>query len=239
MSKRIALFPALLLALLVIVAAALTWMNFSQALPRSQWAQAARSPDIDVIEQMIFHYSLLPRLAISLLVGAGRGWWACCFSKCCVTRWRNRRRWALQQARNWGLPSLRSGRSGAMASQFAALAGACVVGLIVFGVAWGKRLSPVTLILAGLVVSLYCGAINQLLVIFHHDQLQSMFLWSTGTLTQTDWGGVERLWPQLLGGVMLTLLLLRPLTLMGLDDGVARNLGWPCRSRVWRRCRWR
>lgn len=73
MSKRIALFPALLLALLVIVAAALTWMNFSQALPRSQWAQAAWSPDIDVIEQMIFHYSLLPRLAISLLVGAGLG----------------------------------------------------------------------------------------------------------------------------------------------------------------------
>ncbi|EOM2816600.1 hypothetical protein IMT39_004589, partial [Escherichia coli] len=56
MSKRIALFPALLLALLVIAATALTWMNFSQALPRSQWAQAAWSPDIDVIEQMIFHY---------------------------------------------------------------------------------------------------------------------------------------------------------------------------------------
>lgn len=82
-----------------------------------------------------------------------------------------------------------------------------------------------TLILAGLVVSLYCGAVNQLLVIFHHDQLQSMFLWSTGTLTQTDWSIVQRLWPQLLGGVLLTLLLLRPLTLMGLDDGVARNLG--------------
>ena len=63
----------LLLALLVVAAAALTWMNFSQALPRSQWAQAAWSPDIDVIEQMIFHYSLLPRLAISLLVGAGLG----------------------------------------------------------------------------------------------------------------------------------------------------------------------
>lgn len=37
MSKRIALFPVLLLVLLVIAAAALTWMNFSQALPRSQW----------------------------------------------------------------------------------------------------------------------------------------------------------------------------------------------------------
>lgn len=30
MSKRIALFPVLLLALLVVAAAALTWMNFSQ-----------------------------------------------------------------------------------------------------------------------------------------------------------------------------------------------------------------
>ncbi len=226
MSKRIALFPALLLALLVIVATALTWMNFSQALPRSQWAQAAWSPDIDVIEQMIFHYSLLPRLVISLLVGAGLGLVGVLFQQ--VLRNPLAEPTTLGVATGaqlgitvttlWAIP-------GAMASQFAALAGACVVGLIVFGVAWGKRLSPVTLILAGLVVSLYCGAINQLLVIFHHDQLQSMFLWSTGTLTQTDWGGVERLWPQLLGGVMLTLLLLRPLTLMGLDDGVARNLG--------------
>ncbi|HHQ9023035.1 TPA: iron ABC transporter permease [Escherichia coli] len=226
MSKRIALFPVLLLALLVVAAAALTWMNFSQALPRSQWAQAAWSPDIDVIEQMIFHYSLLPRLAISLQVGAGLGLVGVLFQQ--VLRNPLAEPTTLGVATGaqlgitvttlWAIP-------GAMASQFAALAGACVVGLIVFGVAWGKRLSPVTLILAGLVVSLYCGAINQLLVIFHHDQLQSMFLWSTGTLTQTDWGGVERLWPQLLGGVMLTLLLLRPLTLMGLDDGVARNLG--------------
>lgn len=35
MSKRIALFPALLLALLVIVATALTWMNFRGAAAQS------------------------------------------------------------------------------------------------------------------------------------------------------------------------------------------------------------
>lgn len=111
MSKRIALFPALLLALLVIVATALTWMNFSQALPRSQWAQAAWSPDIDVIEQMIFHYSLLPRLAISLLVGAGLGLVGVLFQQVLRNPLAERRRLALLQARNWGLPSLRSGRS--------------------------------------------------------------------------------------------------------------------------------
>ncbi|EDL7070526.1 Fe(3+)-hydroxamate ABC transporter permease FhuB, partial [Salmonella enterica subsp. enterica serovar Enteritidis] len=178
--------PALLLLALFVAACWLTWVNFSVALPRSQWQQTIWSPDIDIIEQMIFHYSLLPRLAISLLVGAGLGLVGVLFQ---------------QVLRN------------------------PLAEPTTLGVAWGKRLSPVTLILAGLVVSLYCGAINQLLVIFHHDQLQSMFLWSTGTLTQTDWSGVQRLWPQLLGGVMLTLLLLRPMTLMGLDDGVARNLG--------------
>ncbi|ENG2553321.1 TPA: Fe(3+)-hydroxamate ABC transporter permease FhuB [Citrobacter farmeri] len=226
MSKRIARFPALLLALLFIVAVGLTWTNFSIALPRAQWQQALWSPNIDLIEQMIFHYSLLPRLVISLLVGAGLGLVGVLFQQ--VLRNPLAEPTTLGVATGaqlgmtvttlWAIP-------GVMAAQFAALAGACIVGALVFGVAWGKRLSPVTLILAGLVVSLYCGAINQLLVIFHHDQLQSMFLWSTGTLTQTDWGGVQRLWPQLLGGVMLTLLLLRPLTLMGLDDGVARNLG--------------
>ncbi|MDW2643885.1 Fe(3+)-hydroxamate ABC transporter permease FhuB [Citrobacter sp. HN-141] len=226
MSKRIALFPTLLLAVLFVAACWLTWFNFSAALPRSQWQQAIWSPDIDVIEQMVFHFSLLPRLAISLLVGAGLGLVGVLFQQ--VLRNPLAEPTTLGVATGaqlgitvttlWAIP-------GALTTQFAALAGACIVGALVFGVAWGKRLSPVTLILAGLVVSLYCGAINQLMVIFHHDQLQSMFLWSSGTLTQTDWSGVQRLWPQLLGGVMLTLLLLRPMTLMGLDDGVARNLG--------------
>ncbi|WP_213134458.1 Fe(3+)-hydroxamate ABC transporter permease FhuB [Citrobacter sp. FP75] len=226
MSKRIALFPTLLLAVLFVAACWLTWVNFSVALPRSQWSQAIWSPNIDIIEQMIFHYSLLPRLAIALLVGAGLGLVGVLFQQ--VLRNPLAEPTTLGVATGaqlgitlttlWAIP-------GALTTQFAALAGACIVGALVFGVAWGKRLSPVTLILAGLVVSLYCGAINQLMVLFHHDQLQSMFLWSSGTLTQTDWSGVQRLWPQLLGGVMLTLLLLRPMTLMGLDDGVARNLG--------------
>ncbi|ELQ5753863.1 Fe(3+)-hydroxamate ABC transporter permease FhuB [Salmonella enterica] len=226
MNKRVARFPVFLLAGLFIIAVWLTWTNLSIALPRDQWRQAMWSPNVDAIGQMIFHYSLLPRLAISLLVGAGLGLVGVLFQQ--VLRNPLAEPTTLGVATGaqlgitvttlWAIP-------GALTTQFAALAGACIVGALVFGVSWGKRLSPVTLILAGLVVSLYCGAINQLLVIFRHDQLQSMFLWSTGTLTQTDWSGVQRLWPQLVGGVMLTLLLLRPMTLMGLDDGVARNLG--------------
>lgn len=226
MRRPFALLPGLLLAVLFIAGAWLTWLNLNAALPRAQWGQALFSPNVDVIEQMLFHYSLLPRLVISLLVGAGLGLVGVLFQQVLRNPLAEPTTLGVSTGAQlgitivtlWALP-------GALTTQFAALAGACVVGALVFGVAWGKRLSPVTLILAGLVVSLYCGAVNQLLVIFHHDALQSMFLWSTGTLTQTDWSGVQRLWPQLIGGVVLTLLLLRPLTLMGLDDGVARNLG--------------
>jgi len=73
MRSRIAFFPALLMALLVVVALGLTWSNLNLALPRAQWGAALVAPDIDNIQQMLFHYSLLPRLAISLLVGAGLG----------------------------------------------------------------------------------------------------------------------------------------------------------------------
>ncbi|EHM51296.1 Fe(3+)-hydroxamate ABC transporter permease FhuB [Yokenella regensburgei] len=226
MRSRISLFPALLLLVLFIAALWLNWVNFNAALPRAQWGEALWQPSVDSIAQMLFHFSLLPRVAVSLLVGAGLGLVGVLFQQ--VLRNPLAEPTTLGVATGaqlgitittlWALP-------GVLTAQFAALAGACIVGALVFGVSWGKRLSPVTLILAGLVVSMYCGAVNQLLVIFHHDQLQSMFLWSTGSLTQTDWSVVQQLWPQLLGGVMLTLLLLRPLTLMGLDDGVARNLG--------------
>ena len=225
MNRRISPLAIILLAGLLVAAFALSIVNLNVALPYAQWRQALWQPDSDRIAQMLFHYSLLPRVAVSLLVGAGLGLVGVLFQQ--VLRNPLAEPTTLGVATGaqlgitvttlWAIP-------GVLASQFAALAGACLVGALVFGVSWGKRLSPVTLILAGLVVSLYCGALNQLMVIFHHDQLQSMFLWSTGTLTQTDWSVAQRMWPQLLGGAVLTLLL-RPLTLMGLDDGVARNLG--------------
>lgn len=227
MTARIHPVSAGVLLILLVIAGAMTWHNLNTVLPAGQWTTALRHPSPDQIDSMLFYYSALPRLAMTLLVGAGLGLCGVLFQQ--VLRnplaepttlgVASGAQLGLTIATLWALPG------GLVTQQFAALAGAVIVGLLVFGVAWGKRLSPVTLILAGLVVSLYCGALNQLLALFHHEQLQSMFLWSTGSLTQTDWQGVSELWPRLLGGLMLALLMLRPLTLMGLDDGVARNLG--------------
>ncbi|WP_312759320.1 Fe(3+)-hydroxamate ABC transporter permease FhuB [Pantoea brenneri] len=224
---RHALFPAALLSLLFLLALGLTLVNLQQALPLAQWSQALWSPASDNVSQMVFHYSLLPRLVLALLVGAGLGLAGLLFQQ--VLRnplaepttlgVSSGAQLGITVATLWQLPG------GAVTQQFAALIGAVVVGMLVFGVAWRKRLSPVTLILAGLVLSLYSGAVNQIFAIFNHDQLQNMFLWSTGALNQMSWENVLQLWPRLLLALLLTLALLRPLTLMGLDDGVAKNLG--------------
>ena len=224
---RISLFPAALLSAIFAIALLLTFINLQHALPLAQWPQAFFTPDIDAIRQMVFHYSLLPRLALALLLGAGLGLAGLLFQQVlrnplaepATLGISSGAQLGITVATLWQLPG------GELTQQFAATGGALLVGVLVFGVAWGRRLSPVTLILAGLVLSLYAGAVNQVFAIFNHDQLQNMFLWSTGALNQLDGHNVALLWPRLLLAFVLTLALLRPLTLMGLDDGVAKNLG--------------
>lgn len=220
-------FPVVLLTALLLVTAGLTYYNLSQHLPVSQWQEALASANPDSVEQMVFHYSLLPRLTLSLLVGAGLGLVGLLFQQVLRNPLAEPTTLGVATGAQLGLTvvTLWSLPGGVFTQQMAAMVGAIAVGLIVFGIAWGKRLSPVTLILAGLVMSLYCGAVNQILGLFNHERLQSMFLWSTGTLNQMDWHSVSFIWPKLLVGFVLSLLLLRPMALMGLDDGVAKNLG--------------
>lgn len=227
MNAGIRRLPLTLILLLLAAAGGLTICNLAQQLPPAQWARALSAPDIDDVRQMLFHYSLLPRLTVSLLAGAGLGLVGVLFQQVLRNPLAEPStlgvaagaQLGLTIATLWVLPG------GEFTRQLAAMVGAIVVGGLVFGVAWGKRMSPVTLILAGLVLGLYCGAVNSLLALFHYDQLQGMFLWGTGALNQQDWSAVQFILPRLLVAGLLAALLLRPLTLLGLDDGVARNLG--------------
>ncbi|HGE8503370.1 Fe(3+)-hydroxamate ABC transporter permease FhuB [Serratia ureilytica] len=227
MNTGIRKLPLTLILLLLAAAGGLTIYNLTQQLPPAQWARALSAPDIDDVRQMLFHYSLLPRLTVSLLAGAGLGLVGVLFQQVLRNPLAEPStlgvaagaQLGLTIATLWVLPG------GEFTRQLAAMVGAIAVGGLVFGVAWGKRMSPVTLILAGLVLGLYCGAVNSLLALFNYDQLQGMFLWGTGALNQQDWSAVQFILPRLLVAGALAALLLRPLTLLGLDDGVARNLG--------------
>ncbi len=227
MSTRIRAFPLTLVLLLLAAAGGLTIYNLLQQLPWAGWGQALTTPNIDDVRQMLFHYSLLPRLSVSLLAGAGLGLVGVLFQQVLRNPLAEPATLGVSAGAQLGLTivTLWMLPGGELTRQLAAMVGAVVVGGLVFGVAWGKRMSPVTLILAGLVLGLYCGAVNSLLALFNYDQLQGVFLWSTGALNQQDWSTVQFILPRLLVAGLLAVLLLRPLTLLGLDDGVARNLG--------------
>lgn len=221
------LLPTGLLGLLLIIAVALTLHNLHQLLPVALWREALWQPDSDDVRQMLFHYSQLPRLVVALLTGAGLGLVGVLFQQVLRNPLAEPAtlgvaagaQLGLTIATLWMLPG------GELTRQLAAMAGGITIGMLVFGVAWGKRMSPVTLILAGLVLGLYCSAVSNLLALFNYDQLQGLFLWSSGALNQQDWSTVQFLLPRLLITCLLAALLIRPLTLLGLDDGVARNLG--------------
>ncbi|TKI07868.1 Fe(3+)-hydroxamate ABC transporter permease FhuB [Martelella alba] len=227
MLKRSFFLSAALPALMFLAALTLSVINARQALPWRFWPEAIVRPDAADIRQVLFHYSVLPRLAVSLLAGAGLALAGVLFQQVLRNPLAEPATLGVSSGAQLGVVLAGLGwlPGGAAAQQWAALLGALTVGALVFGTAWGKRLSPVTLILAGLVFSLYCSAINSLLALFHYQDLQDVFLWSSGALNQQDWQSVQFLLPRLGLGLILALLLNRPLTLLGVDDNVARQLG--------------
>ncbi len=98
------------------------------------------------------------------------------------------------------------------------------------GLAWGEGLAPLALILAGLIVGLCLGAISAMAALFHHQELQSVFLWSSGMLRQNSWSAAGDLLLRLVVGLLLAMLLVRPLVLLGLDEESGRSLGLPRRG---------
>ena len=227
MNRRSLSQTFILLTLLTLVSAVLTVYNLRQQLPYGLWPEALWQPDINDVNQMLFHYSQLPRVAVALLAGAGLGLVGLLFQQVLRNPLAEPAtlgvsagaQLGLTVATLWALPG------GEITQQFAAMIGAVVIGLLVFGVAWGKRMSPVTLILAGLVLGLYCAAVNSLFGLFNYQSLQSLYMWSTGSLNQQDWSIANFLLPRLIIVWLLAFLLQRPMTLLGLDDGVASNLG--------------
>jgi len=205
----------------------LTSVNFVQLLPVAQWWQAVSAPEVGQVQQMLFHYSLLPRTVLALIAGAGLGLAGCLFQHILRNPLAEPATLGIASGAQLGLTlaTLLWVQSSETDRQLAALAGAILVGGVVLATAWGKRMSPITLILAGLIMGLYCGAVKSVLTLFNHERLQNIFIWSSGMLNQYDWSAVSFLWPRLLIITLCILLLIRPLSLLSLDDSVLRGLG--------------
>lgn len=88
-------------------------------------------------------------------------------------------------------------------------------------------MSPLLLILAGLVVNLYFGSFSALMMLFYPEEARGLAQWGAGSLAQESWRDPQFLAIQavICGGLIATLL--RPLTILSLNDSNAQSLGVP------------
>jgi ABC-type Fe3+-siderophore transport system permease subunit len=219
--------PAMLVGLLFAAAAALTWRDLSAHLPAAAWLSALWRPEVTDPQQMLVHYSVFPRMVVALMSGAALG----LAGTVCQQVLRNPLAepttlgvsngayLALAAATLWAPSLLAFGR------EWVAVVGGLLAFICVFALTWRRALSPVALVLAGLVVGYYCAVTAQALVLINHEYLIGLFIWGAGFLNQQDWSNVAFLAPRLVVAAALIAAMIRPLTLLGFDDETARNLG--------------
>jgi iron complex transport system permease protein len=218
--------PAALILALGVVAFGLSLHHLSVHLPADQWLKAIWAPDPTVLGQLLVGYAVVPRMLVSLLCGAALGLAGTLFQQVLRNPLAEPTTLgvsagaflALGATSIWAPALLDYGR------EWIALGGAVGATAIVFGLAWRKGLSPLALILAGLIVSLYAGAISTALILFNGG-LRVLFIWGSGSLNLQGWPIVGSLALRFGLAAIMAALMLRPLTVAGLDDENARSLG--------------
>ena len=112
----------------------------------------------------------------------------------------------------------------AVAREWIATTGVGTALALVFLLAWSKALSPLALVHGGMILSLFCGSLTAILIIFNQNCLVGLLIWGAGSLSQQDWSVVAYLAPRVLIAAVLTMLMIRPLSVIGFNDDSARGL---------------
>ncbi|WP_421914096.1 Fe(3+)-hydroxamate ABC transporter permease FhuB [Mesorhizobium sp.] len=191
-----------------------------------QWPAALPSDGVD-LDHIILLYSTLPRAAVAVLAGAVLGLSGLLLQHVL----RN----ALAEPSTLGISagaqlamtiaSLHAPLLMERAQGSVAFAGGIASVLLVLSLTWRRGLEPVSVVLAGMMVALTASSISAALILANGEYLFSLFIWGGGSLVQQDWGPAMALAIRLAAGGGAALMLLRPLTILGLDDSSARGLG--------------
>ncbi len=192
-----------------------------------QWLAAVFSPDQTDYRQVIVHFSYLPRLAIALLCGGGLAIAGCMMQYVLRNPLASPTTLGVAAGAELGLACslLLVPASLGIPDYWFAFAGGLAATGLVFVLTAHRGFAPLQMVLAGMVVSLFFGSLNMMILLVNEQQLTSMFIWGAGALDQTDWKGVQYLLPLLMIPCVLMLFLLRPLSILQLGEEAAASVG--------------
>lgn len=219
--------PATLLISLGALSIAVLAIDFWPFLQKGLAGQVILTPDETDFDQILFHYSTLPRLVMAFLCGAGLALAGAAIQ----TVLRN----PLASPTTLGVGAgvefaltifvLIAPASLAIFQEAFALAGGMIALGAVYLIASKRGNATLWLILAGMIVNLLLQSGSQIVLLFNEQYLQSIFMWGAGDLAQNGWEDTSFVLPRVIVGMIAILALSRPLDLLALGDDTASSLG--------------
>lgn len=219
--------PATLLISLAALSLGVLAIDFWPFLQKGLAGQVILTPDETDFDQILFHYSTLPRLVMAFLCGAGLALAGAAIQ----TVLRN----PLASPTTLGVGAgvefaltifvLIAPASLAIFQEAFALAGGMIALGAVYLIASKRGNATLWLILAGMIVNLLLQSGSQIVLLFNEQYLQSIFMWGAGDLAQNGWEDTSFVLPRVIVGMIAILALSRPLDLLALGDDTASSLG--------------
>ncbi|MDX1754570.1 MAG: Fe(3+)-hydroxamate ABC transporter permease FhuB [Marinobacter sp.] len=215
---------ALLIWATALVASSQPWLGELSvpAMLSALWA-----PNTSNFSELVVHYSWAPRLAMAVLIGAGLGLAGAVLQQVLRNPLASPTTLGVESGAQLAIAVATMYLPGILAfsPDLIAVAGGVTGTGLVIALTWRLGFSPVTVILAGMVVSFFLGAVNAAFMLFHGEFLGNLFIWGAGSLVQNDWSQFQSLWPRVALLSIAMILLMRPLQLLQLGADNAKALG--------------
>lgn len=183
--------------------------------------------DVDYYPSVLAHYSWAPRVAIAILIGLGLGLAGAVTQQILGNPLASPTTLGVEAGGQFGVTVATLFFPGLLAfsPDLVAVAGGLLAIGLVIALTWRLGFSPVSVILAGLVITFFLGAVNMAFLLLKGEWLGNLFIWGAGSLVQNNWQPFMDLWPRVLVLGALMIALMRPLQILQLGQSSASSLG--------------
>lgn len=208
-------------------AAVFFFLTATQHLAISAWPDALFGFQSPTLDEIILLHGLIPRAGVAIIVGAALGLSGALLQQLLRNPIADPSTLGISAGAQLAIvvatlffPHILDGNR-----TMVALFGAGAAATVVFALGWRSSFEPVTMVVSGMLVGVTAAALSSALTLAQGEYLMSLVTWNGGSLSQQDWSVFKALSIELLICMAFTLLLIRPLLLLGLGDASARSLG--------------